>query len=89
MVYRLKLPPTSVIHPLFHVSQLRRAIGEHTSSPLLPPTLIEDMEVVLEPAAVEGVRQGVTGQPVDTEVLITWKDLPDYEATWEPYELIQ
>lgn len=89
VVYRLKLPPTSVIHPVFHVSQLRRAIGEHTPSPLLPPTLTEDMEVVLEPAAVEGVRQGVTRQPADTKVLITWKDLPDYEATWEPYELIQ
>ena len=24
-----------------------------------------------------------------TEVLIRWKDLPGYEATWEPFEMIQ
>lgn len=51
--------------------------------------LTEDMEVMLELAAVEGIRQGIIGQPTDKEVLITWNDLSNYKKTWEPYELIQ
>ncbi|XP_024027885.1 uncharacterized protein LOC112093511 [Morus notabilis] len=78
VAYRLRLPPSSAIHPVFHVSQLRQAIGEHTSSSSLPPTLTEDMEVVMELSALEGVRREATG---NKEVLIRWKNLPDYEAT--------
>lgn len=43
--------------------------------------LAEDMEVMLEPVVVEGIRQGIIRQPTNKEVLITWKDLSDYEVT--------
>ena len=86
VAYKLKLPPSSAIHPVFHVSQLRRAIGDQAHSSSLPPTLTDDNEVVLEPATVEGVRQGAAG---DREVLIRWKGLADYEATWETVDGIR
>ncbi|KAI0520044.1 hypothetical protein KFK09_007509 [Dendrobium nobile] len=85
VAYRLRLPPTAKIHPVFHVSQLRRVVGEHAVSPELPSTLREDMEVTLEPLAVEGVRINEKGE---REVKIRWSGLPDYEATWEPQERI-
>lgn len=84
MAYRLQLPDTAHIHPVFHVSQLRKAIGHQVASSHLPVTLTEDMEVVLQPGQVEGFRQSDAGR----EVLIRWKDLPDYEATWEPFDII-
>ncbi|KAI0516451.1 hypothetical protein KFK09_009130 [Dendrobium nobile] len=62
VAYRLRLPPTARIHPVFHVSQLRRVVGEHAVSPELPSTLREDMEVTLEPLAVEGVRINEKGE---------------------------
>ncbi|KAI0497126.1 hypothetical protein KFK09_023454 [Dendrobium nobile] len=83
VAYRLKLPPSATIHPVFHVSQLRKAIGEYTANSELPATLTEDLEVILEPMELKGVRQK---EDKTKEVLIQWKNLPDYEATWEPYE---
>ncbi|KAI0500090.1 hypothetical protein KFK09_018298 [Dendrobium nobile] len=85
VAYRLRLPPTARIHPVFHVSQLRKVVGEHAVSPELPSTLREDMEVTLEPIEVEGVRINAKGEK---EVKIRWGGLPDYEATWEPLERI-
>lgn len=78
VAYRLRLPHTAAIHPVFHVSQLRRAIGDRSVSLELPPTLTEDMEVVMEPAAVAGVRLGESRRH---EVLIRWKGLPDHDST--------
>ena len=82
LAYRVKLPNTARIHNVFHVSQLNLAIGTREASLQLPATLTEEMEVVLQPDQVEGVRKGVDGK----EVLIRWKDLPEYDATWEPFD---
>ncbi|PKU59515.1 hypothetical protein MA16_Dca028671 [Dendrobium catenatum] len=43
VAYRLKLPQSASIHSVFHVSQLRRAIGEHAVSTELPVTLTEEL----------------------------------------------
>ena len=86
VAYRLDLPRASSIHPVFHVSQLRRAIGDHVSSPTLPPSLTAEMEVLLEPETIAGIRQGPNG---GAEVLIGWKGLPAYEATWEPIDVVK
>lgn len=42
VAYHLKLPSSSPIHLVFHVSQLKKAIGDITSlTSTLPPTLTE------------------------------------------------
>ncbi|XP_028550273.1 uncharacterized protein LOC110114341 [Dendrobium catenatum] len=86
VAYRLKLPLMATIHPVFHVLQLRRAIGDYTASLELPATLTKDLEVIMEPLELMGVRQKEEGAK---EVLIKWKNLPDYDATWEPYERVK
>jgi len=41
VVYKINLPPTTLIHPVFYVSQLKRHIGNHTVEdvpPIFPRT---------------------------------------------------
>ncbi|KAI0528973.1 hypothetical protein KFK09_001518 [Dendrobium nobile] len=87
VAYRLKLPPQSSIHPVFHVSLLKRSIGENImATPTIPRGLTGDMQFSLKPLQVKKVRKNDQGK---REVLIEWKDLPTHEATWEIYEAMQ
>ena len=89
VAYKLELPPTAHIHPVFHVSQLRRAHGVSNSSPVLPPQLTSDLEMVVEPAALLQVRPKVNGRNGEVEVMIQWQGLPEFEATWEDFSMVQ
>ena len=89
VAYRLTLPPSSTIHPMFHVSQLRKAVGTAPTSSSLPSQLTAEMELLVEPRTILGVRQCLTGSTFVTEVLVQWKDLLDFEATWESFATIQ
>lgn len=79
VAYRLDLPAYTTIHPVFHVSQLKRAIGDHMVFQLIPAALTEEMVWMVKPAEVKDCKMRLKGQ----EVLIFWKDLPEFEATWE------
>ncbi|POO01950.1 Chromo domain containing protein, partial [Trema orientale] len=74
------------LHPVFHVSQLKRAIGIANSSWEIPQQLTAELTLEVEPEMVTAVRKTPTGQ---AEVLITWKDMPPSEATWESFDKIQ
>lgn len=89
VAYKLQLPESARIHPVFHVSQLKKAIGERQASPSLPPQITEDLELEVEPESLLGVRSQDTAGGQRVETLIKWKGLPDFEATWEEFTTIQ
>lgn len=89
MAYKLALPATSMVHPVFHVSQLKRAVGSGCSLSPLPDSLNVDLEVVVNPEKVLGVRSKLQGKSQVEEVLISWHGLPESEATWEDGEVIK
>ncbi|KAA0062470.1 Ty3/gypsy retrotransposon protein [Cucumis melo var. makuwa] len=79
--YLLDLPETVKIHPVFHVSQLKKAVGDkHQVYPDV--AMINDqMELMLEPENVTQLRWNEAVR--DWEYLVQWKDQPSHEATWE------
>lgn len=83
VAYRLQLPETSKVHPVFHISQLKRAIGTLPSSITIPDQFNSEVEFVTEPEVLVDVRQLQQGNKPVMEVLIKWKGLPFFEATWE------
>ena len=52
MSYKLELPASSRVHPIFHVSCLKKVIGENLPVQTIFPELDEEGKIILEPEAV-------------------------------------
>ncbi|KAL4577127.1 hypothetical protein LXL04_013230 [Taraxacum kok-saghyz] len=82
VAYKLELPATSKIHPVFHTSLLKKAVQAPTS-PILPPELeitTADSTIL---AAILATRTTNNHGETQVQWLIQWRDLPVEEATWE------
>lgn len=84
VAYKLQLPASSQIHPVIHVSQLKKA---------LPPkaTLSDDSDLnllttllSLLPTQVLEQRLQLIGRHVVPTALVQRQDCPSHWATWEP-----
>ena len=49
MEYKLELPSSSRVHPVFHVSCLKKVIGEKIPVQRIFPKLDEERKIILEP----------------------------------------
>ena len=85
--YKLQLPPDAKIHPVFHVSVLRAALGPNQQATKLPPGLTAELEWVLKPEEVLDFCPGTHKAP--PQALIKWANIPAFEATWEDFPVIQ
>ncbi|KAL4037586.1 hypothetical protein IC575_001183 [Cucumis melo] len=83
VAYRLQLPENSRIHPVFHVSQLRKLVGQHENIQHTIQFVDENYTWKSEPEEVVEYRKTGAEQ---WEVLVSWKGLPKHEASWESYE---
>eukprot|EP00253_Pinus_taeda_P018621 PITA_18621 len=89
VAYKLALPPTAKIHPDFHVSCLKKVIGNNCRIQTSLPELDEEGSIWLQPEQVldTGVKQ-LRGRMIK-EVLVKWKDTSPKDATWEPTTILQ
>jgi hypothetical protein len=83
VAYELELPQGSRIHDVFHVSCLKRAIGQHITPLEVLPPLDEEGQLVLIPEEILEVREKKIRKRSIKEYLIKWKDLPIEDATSE------
>lgn len=88
VAYRLNLPPGSQIHPVFHVSQLKKRLGRSQITTPRLPIVGPEGQMKLEPVAVLGrrfIKRRNEGVP---QLLIRWSNLADSDATWEDSSFI-
>jgi hypothetical protein len=89
IAYELELPQGSRIHNVFHVSCLKKAIGQHiTPFEVLPP-MDEEGQFVLIPEEILEVREKRLRNRSIKEYLIRWKDLPIEDSTWENEQVVR
>lgn len=81
VAYELKLPPSSKIHPVFHVSQLKKKIGDRVIPSQEPPFCSDDGQILAEPVAILDRKMVKKGNKVVVQVLVQWANLSREEAT--------
>ncbi|MCH80066.1 hypothetical protein A2U01_0000828 [Trifolium medium] len=86
MAYRLKLPEDSRVHPVFHVSLLKKAIAPNVISQPLPECMSDDWQLEVGPEDVMDTRRNEQGE---VEVLVKWKGLPEFENSWEAVDKLR
>ncbi|PKI61860.1 hypothetical protein CRG98_017758 [Punica granatum] len=83
VAYRLKLPTSAQIHPIFHVSQLKKAIGSTNCSTELPTPDNVSGDANKQPSAILERRLVRRGNKAAAQVLVHWTNTSPTEATWE------
>lgn len=85
VTYQLNLPPHSKLHPIFHLSLLKKKLGiEAVVHQTLPP-VNSDGVIEPQPSAILDKRLvKYKGRPV-TQALVQWTNSFPEDATWEFY----
>ncbi|WVY94509.1 hypothetical protein V8G54_033597 [Vigna mungo] len=83
VAYKLLLPPTAKIHPVFHCSQLKPCRGDHTQQYIPAITIDFETPPVIQPAAMLQDRQIMQGNKIVKQFLIQWEGLEESAPTWE------
>ena len=89
MAYKLELPAASRLHPVWHVSCLKKVIGDKLPVQIILPELDEEGKIILEPEAVIETRTRQLRNRSISEYLIKWKNLSTEDSAWEDENFIQ
>ena len=77
------------MHNIFHVSCLKKAIGQNVVANVNLPPIDDEGHLVLQPEAILDTRERQLRNRVIKEYLIQWRNIPDEDATWEGEKILQ
>ena len=80
VAYKLSLPDSATIHPVFHVSWLKKAVGDLSQ---VSDTLPIHTDALQIPVKVLDRRVQTKDDVSISQVLIQWSSWPPTLATWE------
>lgn len=86
VVYKLKLPDHCQLHPVFHVSLLKKAPSAPLETSDAPPPSDNSYQV---PLAILDRRFRRRNDKMVSQILIHWSSLPVSLATWEDEEALR
>jgi len=89
VAYELELPQGSKIHNVFHVSCLKKALGQQVTVRDELPPMDDKGHLVLQPETIIDTRERQLQSRTVWEFLVRWKNLPDEDATWESERILQ
>ncbi|GAU23864.1 hypothetical protein TSUD_369720 [Trifolium subterraneum] len=85
IAYKLDLPSTAKIHPVFHIAQLKPFKGNN-DEPYIPlPLTTSEIGPTFQPAKVLDTRMIVQGNSHVPQVLIQWGKNADADVKWEDF----
>lgn len=84
LAFKLDLPPSMGVHPVFHVSLLEPVQTGHPGQPQDPPPhVVVDGEIEYFVERIIDSREGQNGK---YEYLVKWQGYSDEHDSWEPWE---
>ena len=89
VAYKLQLPDTTKIHPVFHASQLKQFQRASTEPYVSLPLSTFELGPLLGPMDILETWIIVKGSTLIPQVLIQWQGCSTIEATWEDVTKIQ
>ena len=89
VAYELELPECSKIHNVFHVSRLKKVLGQHVIPSNELPPLDNEGKLALHLEIILDKRERKLRNRTITEYLVKWKQLPNEDATWEKEEVLK
>jgi len=89
VAYKLLLPDHCHLHPVFHVSQLKKHIGPKVVPTQDLPLVDEHGNIKVAPHQILQRRMIPRNNEPVVQWLIQWTNLPASEATWEDADFIR
>jgi hypothetical protein len=86
---QLELLASSRVHPVFHVSCLKKVIGDKILVQNILPELDEEGKIIFELEDITDTRIHQLMNRSISEYLIKWRKLPAGDSTWEDDSFIQ